>query len=114
MNRKLRLFMLILMLTLFAHGTVYAADEKESGADAPVAVETSVSPDTTEGKDESNPTEVEAAETEPASKPEVAEASPAEAEAATEEKDPCNRTEGGGTKRPRIGGRCSRRNGSGR
>lgn len=88
MNRKLRLFMLILMLTLFAHGTVYAADEKESGADAPVAVETSVSPDTTEGKDESNPTEVEAAETEPASKPEVAEASPAEAEAATEEKDP--------------------------
>lgn len=88
MNRKLRLFMLILMLTLFAHGTVYAADEKESGADAPVAVETSASPDTTEGKDESNPTEVEAAETEPASKPEVAEASPAEAEAATEEKDP--------------------------
>lgn len=88
MNRKLRLFMLILMLTLFAHGTVYAADEKESGADAAIKAETSVSPDTTEGKDESNPTEVEAAETEPASKPEVAEASPAEAEAATEEKDP--------------------------
>ena len=83
MNRKLRLFMLFLMLTLFAHGTVYAADEKDLDADAPVAVENSVSPDTTEGKDEIPP-ETKAAETETAPK----DGTPAEGDLATEEKDP--------------------------
>lgn len=70
MNRKLRLFMLILMLTLFAHGTVYAADEKDLGADAPAAVETSVSPDTTEGKDEQSPIPTATEETKSATSPE--------------------------------------------
>lgn len=87
MNRKLRLFMLFLMLTLFAHGTVYAADEKDLGVDTPVAVETSVSPDTTEGKDEQDPIPAEAAETEPAPTIEEKDGTPAEGDLATGEKD---------------------------
>lgn len=70
MNRKLRLFMLILMLTLFAHGTVYAADEKESGADAAIKAEASVSPDQTEGKDEQSPIPTATEETKSATSPE--------------------------------------------
>ena len=88
MNRKLRLFMLFLMLTLFAHGTVYAADEKDLGVDAPVAVETSVSPDTTEGKDEQDPIPTEATETESAPNMEEKDGTPADGDLATEEKDP--------------------------
>lgn len=84
MNRKLRLFMLILMLTLFAHGTVYAADEKDLGADAPAAVETSVSPDTTEGKDEQSPIPTATEETKSATSPEK-DLKPAEGEATSGE-----------------------------
>lgn len=94
MNRKLRLFMLILMLTLFAHGTVYAADEKDLGADAPAAVETSVSPDTTEGKDEQSPIPTATEETKSATSPEKdikpteGEATSGEANAVDEAKAP--------------------------
>ncbi|WP_322631083.1 hypothetical protein [Aedoeadaptatus coxii] len=70
MNRKLRLFMLILMMTLFAHGTVYAADEKELGAEAAIKAETSVSPDQTKGKDEQSPIPTATEETKSATSPE--------------------------------------------